>query len=210
MTKNLQTLNEWQLMLIEELIEEYSKGMLALNSLPSQTVTFYGGAKIEKGSKSYNQTFELAAEFAKRGWGVVSGGGPGIMEASLQGAMSNKGQAVAFKIDLPQEPSVDDSDVHIVFKHFSARKYMLRQSDAFVYAPGGFGTLDELMENLTLIVTNKHSKKPLFLLDSEFWKGYIDWFKRILLDDRKTVNEDFFDIFKIVDTTEEVMDFLYC
>jgi uncharacterized protein (TIGR00730 family) len=207
--KNFQTLNEWQMLLLDEIRDEYTKGLLALNGLPSETVTFYGGAKIEKSSQSYLRTKELAKSFAQRGWGVVSGGGPGIMAASLEGARDGGGKAVAFKIDLPQESSAHVGDVDILFKHFSVRKYMLRQSNAFVFAPGGFGTLDELMEDLTLIVTKKHPKKPVFLLDSKFWQGYMDWFQKILLNERHTVNRDFFSLFNIVDTTEEVMKVLY-
>lgn len=207
--KNFETLNEWQILLLEEIQEEYVKGMLALNSLPKQTITFYGGARIEEGSKSYLQTLELSRELAKKGWGIVSGGGPGIMSASLEGAKLGGGEAVAFRIAIAQEPSVVDSDVNILFKHFSVRKYMLRQSDAFVYAPGGIGTLDELMENLTLIITGKHSRKPIFLLDKNFWEGYIDWFEEILVGDRKTSSEELFKLFHLVDTTEEVMEILY-
>ena len=207
--KSFETLNEWQILLLEEIQEEYAKGMLALNALPRQTVTFYGGGRIEEGSKSYLQTLELARELAKKGWGVVSGGGPGIMSASLEGAKLGGGEAVAFRIAISQEPSAVNTDVNILFKHFSVRKYMLRQSDVFVYAPGGIGTLDELMENLTLIITGKHSKKPIFLLDKEFWSGYVDWFEKILYDERKTVGLEFFDLFHVVDTTEEVMQILY-
>lgn len=207
--KNFETLNEWQILLLDEIKEEYTKGMLVLNSLPSQTVTFYGGGKIKEGSKSYLQTMELACELAKKGWGVVSGGGPGIMSASLEGSKLGGGKAVAFRIAIAQEPSIVDSDFNILFKHFSVRKYMLRQSDAFVYAPGGIGTLDELMENLTLIITGKHSRKPIFLLDKSFWAGYVDWFEEILYEERKTVSEELFKLFHVVDTTEEVMQILY-
>lgn len=207
--KSYQSLNEWQMMLVEEIKNEYIKGLLSLNSLPNETVTFYGGAKIETGSLTYLLTKEIASEFARRGWGVVSGGGPGVMAASLEGAREVGGKAVAFRIDIPQEPSVADSDVNLLFKHFSVRKYMLRQSDAFVFCPGGFGTLDEFMENMTLTITAKHPKKPVFLLDSEFWKGYLDWFKQILFNERHTVTEDIFSLFHIVDTTEDIMNILY-
>jgi uncharacterized protein (TIGR00730 family) len=208
-SKNFETLNEWQILLLQEIQEEYKKGMLALNSLPSQTITFYGGGRIVEGSKSYQQTLELARELAKKGWGVVSGGGPGIMSASLEGAKLGGGKAVSFRIDIAQEPAASGSDVDILFKHFSVRKYVLRQSDAFVYAPGGIGTLDELMENLTLIITGKHSRKPIFLLDSDFWSGYVQWFEKILFDERKTVSEELFKLFHVVDTTEQVMEILY-
>ncbi len=210
MTKNLVTLSEDQFYLLNEITEEFKKGMLALNSLPSHRVTFYGGAKIEFSSDTYEKTKQVAAEFAKRDWGVVSGGGPGIMAASLEGAKSVGGKTVAFRINLDNEPpTVKDADMDILFQHFSARKYVLRQSDVFVYAPGGLGTLDELMENLTLIKTKKYPAKPIFLFDSSFWHGYVDWFNDVLLKERKTVGEDFKDLFEIVDTSEEIMKSLF-
>jgi uncharacterized protein (TIGR00730 family) len=207
--QKFQTLNESQMLLLEEVSKEYNAGFLALNQLPSKTVTFYGGSRIKIESESYLQTKNLARDFAKKGWGVVSGGGPGIMAASLEGAKIENGKSAGFRIDLYNEKPVILGDVDLLFKHFSVRKYMLRQSDVFVFAPGGIGTLDELMENLTLIATHKHPLKPIFLLDSKFWKGYFDWFKQILLRERQTINKDFFTSIKIVDTTQEVMAALY-
>jgi uncharacterized protein (TIGR00730 family) len=205
----IQTLTEWQFLLLEEMKREYEQGMLALNSLPAQTVTFYGGARIKPGTSSFNQTFEMAKSFAERGWGVVSGGGPGIMEASIKGAQAGASKSVAFRIDLPNEQRQVDADIDVLFKHFNARKYMLRQSDVFVYAPGGIGTLDELMENLTLVSTGKHPKKNIFLLDSKFWKGYVGWIEEMLFTERGTVSQELLSCYTLVDTTEEVMTKLY-
>jgi len=205
MNRILHTLNEEQLSYIEEINYEYSKGFVALNSLPRNTVTFYGGGKISPESQTYKNTKELAMEFAKQGWGVVSGGGPGIMAASLEGAKQAGGQAIAFRINIAGEAPAVQGDVDVLFKHFSPRKYLLRQSDVFVYCPVGFGTLDELMENLTLIVTGKHPQKPIYLLEKSFWQDYIQWFEKILYSERKTLVDGYQNLFKIVDSKEEVM-----
>jgi len=206
-----QTLTEEQFHLINEINEEYKKGMLALNFLPPNTVTFYGGAKILPGSKTYETTKKIAMEFAKRDWGVISGGGPGVMSASLRGAKEAGGKSVGFKIELENEKSDLDfePDLSVLFQHFSARKYVLRQSDVFIYCPGGIGTLDELMENLTLIKTKKYPQKPIFLVDSSFWKGYIDWIEKILLDERKVINKEITNLFKIVDSEKEILEELF-
>jgi uncharacterized protein (TIGR00730 family) len=210
LNENYNSLSEEQFRTLNEIYEEYQKGMLALNSLPSKTVTFYGGAKIGIDSSVYENTKTLAMEFAKRGWGVVSGGGPGVMAASLEGASLGGGKAVSFRIQLSDEqPAFKTPDVDILFHHFVARKYVLRQSDVLIYCPGGLGTLDELMENLTLIKTKKYPVKPLFLLDSKFWEGYVDWFDKILLTERKVVTPESLDLFKLVDSPQEVIQQLF-
>lgn len=206
----LQTLSEDQHNLLNIIQSEYKAGMLALNNLGPQTFTFYGGARIQPTDPSFTFVHDLAKSLAQEGWGVVSGGGPGIMAAALEGAQAGSGKAIAFCIDIPGEPpALKNPDVSLVFTQFAARKFMLRQSDAFAFAPGGLGTLDEMMELLTLIKTGKYPAKPIFLLESAFWSGYLDWFKEILLNERKTVSEDFLTIFELVDSPQEVMDKLY-
>ncbi len=209
MSTIFQTLSEEQFQIIDEMVEEQKMAMLAGNSLPESTVTFYGGAMISKEDKDYLFVKNLAKEFAARGWGVVSGGGPGIMEASLLGAKEAGGTTVAYRIDIKNEKPTVLADIDILFKHFSIRKRALRQSDALVYAPGGFGTLDELMENLTLIKTHKYPEKPIFLLNRQFWSGYIQWFEKILIAERKVVSQDATKLFKMVDTVGEVIESLY-
>jgi uncharacterized protein (TIGR00730 family) len=205
----LQTLSESQYDQLNIITKEYHNGFLALNSLGAYTVTFYGGSLVKPDDKSYRGVFDLAGAFGKHGWGVISGGGPGIMEAALKGAQNGKAKAVAFKIDLAGEPVTTNPDLVMVFTQFSVRKYLLRQSDVFVFAPGGLGTLDELMELLTLMKTKKYPIKPIFLYDSEFWNGYVEWFKTILVKERKVVGEDFINLFHLVNSTEEVMDKLF-
>jgi len=203
-----QSLSEDQFLNLEQIQKEYQKGMLALNSLGPRTVTFYGGAKVEQGSQLYHNIFQLAQEFGRRGWGVITGGGPGIMSAALEGVRSGGGQAIAFRINIPGEPSLTPTDVELNFNYFSVRKYMLRQSDIFIYAPGGLGTLDELMENLTLIKTQKYPAKPIFLYDKVFWEGCVEWFRDMLLE-RKLIQEDFLNLFQIVDNNQSVIDKIF-
>jgi uncharacterized protein (TIGR00730 family) len=206
---HLQTLTEAQYDQLNIITKEYETGFLALNSLGSYTVTFYGGSMVKPEDKAYNGVAQIAATFAQKGWGVVSGGGPGIMEAALKGSQGANGKAIAFKIDLAGEPATTNPDLILTFTQFSVRKYLLRQSDVFVFAPGGLGTLDELMELLTLMKTKKYPIKPIFLYDSEFWVGYIEWFKKILIEERKVVVADFINLFQVVDSPEEILAKLF-
>jgi uncharacterized protein (TIGR00730 family) len=204
-----QTLTESEFSLLKIIEEEYIQGFLALNSLGPFTITFYGGHMVNQNDSSYIGVYNIAKDFASRGWGVVSGGGPGIMEAALKGSMEVKGKAIAFKIDIKNESSTLNADLTLTFTQFSVRKFLLRQSDAFVFAPGGFGTLDELMELLTLIKTEKYPKKPIFLYDSKFWSGYLKWFKEVLLNEHNTINEDFMKLFHVVDSHLEIVKIMF-
>ncbi len=205
----LQTLSEDQFNLLKVIKKEYEMGMLALNSLGSHTLTVYGGAMVQETDDAYHLVSKATELLSKKGWGIISGGGPGIMSAALEGAKEGRGKAIAFCIDIPGEPPAPNIDVSLVFTQFSARKYLLRQSDAFIFAPGGFGTLDELMELLTLMKTNKYPIKPVFLLDSKFWNGYMKWFEEILFNERKVVSEDFLKLFKVVDKPQDIVDHIY-
>lgn len=198
-----QTLNESQHQLLLNIHKEYTEGFLALNTLGAYTVTFYGGARVKPESQTYKDIFELAKELAKRGWGVVSGGGPGIMSACLRGARVGGGKGAAFRISIGDEPSDFEPDISVMFDHFSVRKYMLRQSDIFIYAPGGLGTLDELMENLTLMKTGKYPLKRIFLYDSKFWKQYVTWFKKLV--QQGLVAEEVLGYFQLADSPQEVI-----
>jgi uncharacterized protein (TIGR00730 family) len=205
----LQTITEDQFQLIERITREYEKGMLALNSLGHHTVTVYGGSLVEASDSAYKNVEKVCELLGEKGWSVVSGGGPGIMTAALNGSKKGGGKAIAFCIDIPGEPPFNQPDVSITFQQFAPRKYLLRQSDAFIFAPGGIGTLDELMEVLTLMKTHKHPLKPVFLLDSVFWKGVTDWFETMLYKERKVINGDVKNLFHIVDTPKEIVEILY-
>ena len=200
------SLTEDQFTVLEDIKEEYQSGMAILNTLVGPRVTIYGGSLVSNSEDAYISIKNTTETLARKGWGVVSGGGPGIMTAALDGARKGGGKAIAFCINIPGEPQLSHPDVTITFSQFSVRKYLLRQSDAFIFAPGGIGTLDELMEILTLIKTHKHPIKPIFLFDSAFWNGYMEWFKKILVLERHVVYTNIFDLFIIVDTPKEIVD----
>lgn len=206
---DLQTLSEDQFQLLRVIHQEYQTGMLALNSLGPNTATIYGGSLVKEEDLAYIGIVKASELLAKRGYNIVSGGGPGIMTAAINGARKGGGKAIAFCIDIPGEPPAPNTHVQMTLTQFSVRKYLLRQSDIFVFAPGGLGTLDELMEILTLIKTGKFPKKPIFLYDRSFWEGYIDWFRQILLNERKVVMADFLTLFNIVNSPEEIIFHLF-
>ena len=155
---------------------------------------------------------EIAQRIVKLGFGVITGGGPGIMEAANKGAQEAGGASVGLTIDLPFEEKHNnyiDNDRLINFDYFFVRKVMfVKYAQAFVVLPGGFGTLDELMEAITLIQTSKIKKIPIILVGTSFWSGLIDWLKQTLLEKNKTIGETDFDIFSCVDTADEVVDLL--
>jgi uncharacterized protein (TIGR00730 family) len=206
---SLQTLSEEQFNLLKVINNEYQVGMKILNSLGAHTLTVYGGARVQKNDLAYQGIETVTEYFAREGWGVISGGGPGIMTAALDGAKQGNGKGYAFCIDIPGEPPATSPELSVVFTQFSVRKYLLRQSDFFIFAPGGLGTLDELMELLTLMKTNKYPLKPIFLYDTTFWSGYMTWFKDILLEERNVIAEDFMQLFNLVDTPQEIINIIY-
>jgi len=206
---DFQTLTEEQFSYLRSLEQEYKRGFIALNSAAPHSITFYGGARIKDTDVSYKEVSKLSMMLAKKKWAVVSGGGPGIMSAAFRGADSVNGETIGFEIDLVEEEPDFPAKTRIMFTHFSARKYLLRQSDILVFAPGGYGTLDELMEILNLIKTNKFPAKPVYLLGKEFWKGIFDWFQETLVEDKKTVPAKFLNIFRICDSAEEIYKSIY-
>ncbi|MEC8113992.1 MAG: TIGR00730 family Rossman fold protein, partial [Bacteroidota bacterium] len=138
------------------------------------------------------------------------GGGPGVMEAGNRGAQDRDGVSVGLNIELPFEQSHNDyinADTCLNFDYFFVRKVMfVKYSQAFVVMPGGYGTMDELFEALTLMQTNKIAKQPIVLYDSKFWSGLLDWFKQTMFDKYKTISENDDDLFRLADTPEEVID----
>ena len=159
-----------------ELVEGYEK----LSQL-GPCVSIFGSARTKPDDKYYKKTIEISEDIVKLGLGVITGGGPGIMEAANKGAQKAGGVSVGLNIDLPYEQTHNefiDSDKVIDFDYFFVRKVMfVRYAQAFVVMPGGFGTLDELFEAITLIQTNKIERFPVILYGSDFWSGCIDWIK---------------------------------
>ena len=175
-------------------------------------VSIFGSARTKPEDKYYQLAERIAYKISKAGYGVITGGGPGIMEAGNKGAHRGEGTSVGLNIELPFEQHFNpyiDKDKNLNFDYFFVRKVMfVKYSQGFVVMPGGFGTLDELFEAITLIQTKKIAKFPIILVGSQFWKGLIDWVKEIMINQEKTVSPGDMDLIQIVDTEEEVVEAL--
>ena len=171
-------------------------------------VCIYGSARFTEEHKYYKQTQELAGKIAKLGVSIMTGGGPGIMEAGNRGAKRAGGKSVGLNIYLPHEQKGNiyiDADKLITFDYFFVRKVMfIKYSQGFVIMPGGFGTIDELSEALTLIQTKKIGRFPIVLVGKKFWGGLVDWIKITLLTE-KMISEEDLDLFNVVDTPKEAV-----
>jgi uncharacterized protein (TIGR00730 family) len=169
-------------------------------------VTIFGSSRAKTKSPFYQTTVKLASLLVENGFNVISGGGPGIMEAANKGAAEAGGKSVGLHIHLPEEQEANKyANVRLEFRYFFIRKVMfVKYAVAYVIMPGGFGTLDELFEALTLIQTNRIKSFPVILLDSKFWNGLLDWFKETLIKEN-TVSDSDLDIFTVVDTPEEAV-----
>ena len=169
-------------------------------------VTIFGSARSRPRSAAYKTTVKMARLLVENGFNVISGGGPGIMEAANKGAAEAGGKSVGLHIQLPNEQQPNKyANLRLDFKYFFIRKVMfVKYAVAYVIMPGGFGTLDELFEALTLIQTKRIRSFPVILLDSHFWKGFMDWLKGTLIKE-KTISETDLEIFRVVDTPEEAV-----
>ena len=172
-------------------------------------VSIFGSARTKPTDRYYKETVEIAEKIVKQGFGVITGGGPGLMEAANKGAQQGDGTSVGLVIELPFEQEINpyiDKDKHINFDYFFVRKVMfMKYAQAFVVMPGGFGTLDELFEALTLIQTEKIKKFPIVLFGSDFWSGLIDWIKKTLLEEYHNVSPEDLDLIKVVDDVDEAV-----
>lgn len=169
-------------------------------------VSIFGSARIAPDSEVYRLTEEIARLLSDAGFSVVSGGGPGVMEAANKGAFNGKSMSIGLNIQLPHEQKANPyQDISQSFRHFFARKYMfVKIASAYVVMPGGFGTVDELLEALTLIQTNKTPRIPLILVGSAFWGGLLDWFRDRLVSEGMIDAADM-DLLRIIDTPAEVV-----
>ena len=172
--------------------------------------TFWGSARMQPGDDYYKEAEELAAKLAKKGFTIITGGGPGIMEAGNVGAYKVGGKSIGLNIELPMEqklnPYVTESES---FDFFFSRKVMLTfASEVYVYFPGGFGTLDEFFEIVTLIQTKKIEPIPVVLYGKEFWEPLLRYFKEDLLETYHTISEEDLELFHVVDSTEEALKYI--
>lgn len=177
------------------------------NFLPS--VTIFGSARVEEGNKYYEAARDLAFKLSKKGFSIVTGGGPGIMEAANRGAFEAGGNSVGLNIKLPKEQKPNKYLTEILnFNYFFARKVMLvKYATAFVLFPGGFGTLDELTETLTLIQTKKLKPFPVILYGNEYWNGFVQWLNDVVVKDGYIDKEDV-KLFKQMDNIDEIVDYI--
>jgi uncharacterized protein (TIGR00730 family) len=171
---------------------EFREGFEAVDRIDRPAVTMFGSARVREGSMPYEQARAVARLFAKHEWAVVTGGGPGVMEAANRGAKEGGGLSVGFNIELPHEQHVNPYlDITLTFRHFYARKTMfVKAAEGFVVFPGGFGTADELFEALTLIQTGKVLHFPVVLFDSGYWDELLDWFRDDLLAEQMISPDD--------------------
>ena len=196
---------------IFKIMAEFVNGYEKMSKI-GPCVSIFGSARTKADHKNYKLAESIAYELTQNGFGVITGGGPGIMEAGNKGAHRGKGASVGLNIDLPFEQHDNpyiDPDKNVMFDYFFVRKVMfVKYAQGFVVMPGGFGTLDELFEAITLIQTKKIGKFPIILVGSEFWTGIFDWVKKVLIDQFENASPEDMDLIQIVDTEKEVVDLL--
>tara|TARA_B100000902_G_scaffold373053_1_gene400651 strand:+ start:293 stop:970 length:678 start_codon:yes stop_codon:yes gene_type:complete len=203
----IKTNDSWS---IFKIMGEFVDGYEKLSSI-GPCISFFGSARIKPDNKYCLLAEEIAQEIVTRGYGVITGGGPGIMEAANKGASKNKGKSVGLCIDLPfEEPNkFIDKDKILKFDYFFVRKVMfIKYSQGFVVMPGGFGTLDEVFEAATLIQTKEAERFPIILVGSEYWGGVFDWIKQTMLLENNHISKEDLELFKIADTKEDVISIL--
>jgi uncharacterized protein (TIGR00730 family) len=193
---------------IFKIMGEFVEGYDRLSAI-GPCVSIFGSARTKENNPYYQIGHDIAFQLTQKGYGVITGGGPGIMEAANAGAKKGQGASVGLNIKLPFEQYPNtfiDYDKSLHFDYFFVRKVMfVKYSQGFVVMPGGFGTLDELFEALTLIQTYKIGRFPIVLVGKSFWEGLVAWIKATLLAAENNISEEDLDLFKVVDTAEEAV-----
>ena len=204
-TNQVMASDSWK---IFKIMSEFVNGFERMQEI-GPCVSIFGSARTKPENKYYQLAEEIAFKLTQEGYGVITGGGPGIMEAANKGAKRGKGNSVGLNINLPFEQKPNDyidRDKSIDFNYFFVRKTVfLKYSQGFIGMPGGFGTIDELFESLTLVQTNKIAEFPVVLVGIDYWSGLIDWIKKTMLHEEHNISESDLDLFKIVDTAEDAV-----
>lgn len=194
---------------IFKIMSEFVEGFEKLAKI-GPCVSIFGSARTNESHPYYKIAEDVAAKIVQHGYGVITGGGPGIMEAANKGARREQGKSVGINIRLPHEQSSNlyiDADKLINFDYFFVRKVMfVKYSQGFIVLPGGLGTLDELFEALTLIQTKKIGRFPLVLIGSDYWQGLFDWLKDVVLKQENNIDQVDLDLVNIVDTVDEAVE----
>jgi uncharacterized protein (TIGR00730 family) len=197
--------DSWQ---IFKIMSEFVEGFEKMQKI-GPCVSIFGSARTKPDNPYFKLAEEIAMKLTAEGYGVITGGGPGIMEAANKGAKAGKGKSVGLNIRLPFEQFTNifvDPDKNINFDYFFVRKTIfLKYSQGFIAMPGGFGTLDELFEALTLVQTSKIANFPVILVGSAYWSGLLDWIRMTMLEKEHNVNPGDLELFHVVDTAEEAV-----
>jgi len=200
--------DSWQ---IFKIMAEFVDGFEKLAKI-GPCVSIFGSARTPTDNKYYKLAEDIARLLTERGYGVISGGGPGVMEAANKGAYEAGGKSVGLNIELPFEQFHNkyiDRDKLMEFDYFFIRKVMfMKYSQGFIVLPGGFGTMDEMFEAITLIQTGKIARFPIVLVGSEYWGGLLDWVENHMLD-AKNISEDDLNLYRLVDTAEEAVEHIF-
>ncbi len=206
--RNIKGENSWMMF---KVLAEFVDGFERLNKI-GPCISIFGSARTRVGDKYYEVARIIANKLVESGFGVISGGGPGIMEAANKGAFEKQGTSVGLNIELPFEQhfnSYIDTDKNLDFRYFFVRKVMfVKYAQGFVVLPGGFGTLDELFEVLTLIQTKKIDRVPVVLVGSEYWTGLKDWIVDIMLGKSKNIKAEDLDLIPVIDDPDDVIRYI--
>jgi uncharacterized protein (TIGR00730 family) len=194
-----------------KIMAEFVEGFETLSRI-GPCISIFGSARTKPGSKYYELAVEIAKKLAEDGFGIITGGGPGIMEAANKGASLASGKSVGLNIVLPFEQHANpyiDRDKNVNFDYFFVRKVMfVKYAQGFIMMPGGWGTMDEFFEVATLIQTGKNNKSPMILVGTEYWGGLINWMKSVMAEGEHNINPTDLDLLKVFDTADQVAEFL--
>ena len=200
----IKTHDSWS---IFKIMSEFVDGFETMSKI-GPCVSIFGSARIKPDNEHYQLAVDTAYKLAQKGYGIITGGGPGIMEAGNKGANAAGGRSVGLNIDLPFEQHKNpyiDQDKFLQFNYFFVRKVMfMKYSQGYVVMPGGFGTLDELFEAITLVQTNKLVRFPVVLVKKSYWQGLVSWIKETMLQNG-TISEDDLELIHLVDTADEAV-----
>jgi hypothetical protein len=204
----IKTSDSWQ---IFKIMSEFVEGFETMSKI-GPCVSVFGSARTQSDNKYYQQAEEIGYLLTQKGYGVITGGGPGIMEAANKGAKRGEGKSVGLNIELPFEQSYNeyiDKDKVLNFDYFFVRKVMfVKYAQGFIVLPGGVGTLDELFEAITLIQTQKIGKFPIVLVGKTYWEGLLDWIKETMLAIEGNISPEDLDLFNVVDTPEQAVEII--
>ena len=204
----IKTYDSWQ---IFKIMAEFVQAFETLSKI-GPCVSIFGSARTKSNNPYYKMAEDIAEKLTLKGYGIITGGGNGIMEAGNKGASKGKGKSVGLNIDLPFEQKANkyiDNDKLINFDYFFVRKVMfVKYAQGFVVLPGGVGTLDELFEAITLIQTQKIAAFPIVLVGKDYWSGLMDWIKNVMLEKEQNISPEDLDLFTLVDTTDEAVEYI--